>query len=90
MSILASILSSHYFGPLIFIVAAFIKSLMKYFSNYVILLESSLINLRNLLQKQLHFSFSVAKREYVIINSNWTQEIMAGQKKQPRYSSESP
>ena len=34
--------------------------------------------------------FSVAKIEYVIINSNWMHEIMAGQKKKPRYSSESP
>jgi hypothetical protein len=34
--------------------------------------------------------FSVAKIEYVIINSNWMHEIMAGQKKTLRYSSESP
>ena len=39
---------------LIFILAAFIKSLIKYFLTYVILLELSLINSRNLLQKQLH------------------------------------
>ena len=32
----------------------------------------------------------VAKIEYVIINSNWTQEIMAGQKKKLRYSEETP
>ena len=30
----------------------------------------------------------VAKIEYVIINSNWTQEIMAGQKKKLSYSEE--
>ena len=30
-----------------------------------------------------------AKIEYVIINSNWTQEIMAGRKKKLRYSVES-
>ena len=32
----------------------------------------------------------VAKIEYVSINSNWTQEIMAGQKKKLRYSEETP
>ena len=32
----------------------------------------------------------VAKKEYVIINSNWTQEIMAGQKKKLRCSEETP
>ena len=32
----------------------------------------------------------VAKIEYVIINSNWMQEIMAGQKKKLRYSEETP
>ena len=32
----------------------------------------------------------VAKIEYVIINSNWAQEIMAGQKKKLRYSEETP
>jgi hypothetical protein len=32
----------------------------------------------------------VAKIEYVIINSNWTQEIIAGQKKKLRYSGETP
>ena len=32
----------------------------------------------------------VAKIEYVIINSNLTQEIMAGQKKKLRYSEETP
>jgi hypothetical protein len=32
----------------------------------------------------------VAKIEYVIINSNWTQEIMAGQKNKLRYSEETP
>ena len=30
----------------------------------------------------------VAKIEYVIINSNWMQEIMAGPKKELRYSEE--
>ena len=30
----------------------------------------------------------VAKMEYVIINSNWTQEKMAGRKKKLRYSEE--
>ena len=32
----------------------------------------------------------VAKIEYVIINSNRMQEIMAGQKKKLRYSEETP
>ena len=32
----------------------------------------------------------VAKIEFVIINSNWKQEIMAGQKKKLRYSEETP
>ena len=32
----------------------------------------------------------VAKIEYVSINSNWTQEIMAGRKKKLRYSEEIP
>ena len=32
----------------------------------------------------------VAKIEYVIIISNWTQKIMAGQKMKLRYSAESP
>jgi hypothetical protein len=32
----------------------------------------------------------VAKIEYVIINSNWMQEIMAEQKKKLRYSEETP
>ena len=32
----------------------------------------------------------VAKIEYVIMNSNWMQEIMAGQKKKLRYSEETP
>ena len=32
----------------------------------------------------------VAKIEYVIINSNWMQEIMAGRKKKLRYSEETP
>ena len=31
-----------------------------------------------------------AKIEYIIINSNWTQEIMAGRKKKLRYSEEIP
>ena len=31
-----------------------------------------------------------AKIEYVIINSNWTQEIMAGQKEKLKYSEETP
>ena len=31
-----------------------------------------------------------AKIEYVSINSNWTQEIMAGRKKKSRYSEETP
>ena len=33
---------------------------------------------------------NVAKIEYVIINSNWTQEIMAAQNKKRRYSEETP
>ena len=32
----------------------------------------------------------IAKIEYVIINSNWLQEIMAGQKKKLRYLEETP
>ena len=35
-------------------------------------------------------SFFVAKIENFNINLNWTQEIMAGQKKKPRYSEETP
>ena len=31
-----------------------------------------------------------AKIEYVIIKSNWMQEIMTGQKKKLRYSEETP
>ena len=32
----------------------------------------------------------VAKIEYVTINSNWTQDIMIGQKKKLRYSEQTP
>ena len=32
----------------------------------------------------------IAKIEYIIMNSNWLQEIMAGQKKKLRYSEETP
>ena len=32
----------------------------------------------------------VAKIEYVSINSNWTQKIMAGRKKKLRHSEETP
>ena len=32
----------------------------------------------------------VAKIEYVIINSNWMQEFIAGPKKKLRYSEETP
>ena len=35
-------------------------------------------------------SLFVAKIENFNINLNWTQEIMAGQKKKPRYSEETP
>ena len=66
---------------LIFILADFIKSLMKYFSNYVIFSESSLINSRNLLQKQLHFSFFSCKNrichhkfELNARNNDWTNK----------------
>ena len=45
--------SSHYFLHLIFILAGFIKSLIKCFLNYVIFSESFLVNSHNLLQKQL-------------------------------------
>ena len=76
------------FEHLIFTLAAFIKRLMKCFSNYVILSESSLINSQKLLQNQLHLSFSFAKIENVIISLNWMQEVMAKQKKKRRYSSE--
>ena len=55
--ILMNILTSFFVQHLIFILAAFIKSLMKYLLNFVILSEQSLINSQNLLQKQLHFSF---------------------------------
>ena len=32
----------------------------------------------------------VTKIEYVVPNSNWTQEIMAGQKEKLKYSEETP
>ena len=40
--------------------------------------------------KSKKVSSLAAKIEYVIINSNWMHEIMAGQKKKFGYSSESP
>ena len=81
MNILASFFVQPLFCALNFFLAVFIKSLMKYLSNYVIFLESSLINSQNLLQKQLHFSFFSCKNRICHYkfkldawNNGWTKK----------------
>ena len=52
--------------------------------------QFSQCNIREITESPLNMVSLVAKIEYVIINSNWMQEIMAGQKKKLRYSEETP
>ena len=85
MEILMNILASFFIQPLFcvlnFYFGSFHQKFDEIFSNYVILSESSLINSRNLLQKQLHFRFFSCKNRICHhkfkldgINNDWTKK----------------
>ena len=79
-------LSSHYFAHLIFVLAYFMEKLIYFNVCCCNGYNCCWVNVN----KSKKMDPLVAKTEYVIINSNWMQEIMAGCKKKFRYSEETP
>ena len=88
LNIFASFLSSHYFVHLIFVYWHISWKVWFIYLNVCCCNGCSCCWVN--VNKSKKMVSLVAKIEYVIINSNWMQEIMAGQKKKLRYSEETP